>query len=120
MYSKHFGLSEKPFSMIPDADSIYFSPNHKAAFATLEFGLLEQVGVTVITGDVGAGKTTLLRHLLQRVDYNDITVGLISTTHRSFGNLLQWIISALDIDIGSDTAAVDGANQLKAIQSCVI
>ena len=40
MYTKHFGLSEKPFSLIPEAQSIYFSPGHLATFTMLEFGLL--------------------------------------------------------------------------------
>ena len=103
MYSKFFGLDEKPFSLIPDADSIFFSPGHLAAFTMLEFGVLEQVGITVITGEVGAGKTTLIRHLLSRIDYDKLTVGLIGTAHSSYGTLLNWIINAFRIPMeGSD------------------
>ncbi|MEM6483722.1 MAG: AAA family ATPase [Pseudomonadota bacterium] len=101
MYEQHFDLRDKPFSLIPAADAVYFSPGHKAAFATLEFGLHEQVGLTLITGDVGSGKTTLVRHLMHRIDYDELTLGLVSTTHRSFGTLLRWIVNALRIEGGS-------------------
>ena len=97
MYKKHFGLREKPFSLIPDPDYLYLSPEHKAGLAMLEYGLLEQSGITVITGDVGAGKTTLIRYLLRTVDYNELTVGYITNTHHSFGDLMHWVASAYDI-----------------------
>lgn len=99
MYTKFFDLQEKPFSLIPDGDAIFFSPGHMAAFSMLEFGLLEQVGITVITGEVGAGKTTLIRHLLSRINYEQLTVGLIGTAHSSYGTLLNWVVNALRIPI---------------------
>ncbi|PLW67049.1 ExeA family protein [Pseudohalioglobus lutimaris] len=102
MYTEYFGLDDKPFSLIPDADSVYFSSVHREAYNMLEFGLLEQVGITVITGEVGAGKTTLLRHLLSRTNYDEITLGLVSTPHRAYGTLLQWIINAFRIDTDSN------------------
>jgi general secretion pathway protein A len=106
MYTKFFGMKEKPFSLIPGGDSIYFSPGHLAAFSMLEFGLLEQVGITVITGEVGAGKTTLIRHLLSRIDYDQLTVGLIGTAHSTYGTLLKWIVNAFRIDVDSKDEGV--------------
>ena len=76
MYSKFFGLEGKPFSLIPDGDSIFFSTGHLAAFTMLEFGLLEQVGITVITGEVGSGKTTLIRILRIPHQYSNKTVAV--------------------------------------------
>jgi general secretion pathway protein A len=116
MYTSHFNLREKPFSLIPEASSIYFSRGHMAAFSILEFGLLEQVGVTVITGDVGAGKTTLLRLLLSRIDYEHICVGLISTPHSTFGSLLSWMVNAFKIP----TAAKADAKLLGVFQEFLI
>jgi general secretion pathway protein A len=106
MYTRYFGLSRKPFSLIPGGDDIFFSPGHLATFSMLEFGLLEQVGITVITGEVGAGKTTLVRHLLGRIDYSQLTVGLIGTAHKSYGTLLKWIITAFRIDVESSDESI--------------
>jgi general secretion pathway protein A len=116
MYTKFFGLQEKPFSLIPDGDFIFFSPGHLAAFTMLEFGVLEQVGITVITGEVGAGKTTLVRHLLSRIDYDTLTVGLIGTAHSSYGTLLNWIINAFQISIQNS----DETLMLQSLQQFLI
>lgn len=99
MYLAHFGLKEKPFSINPDPDFLFFSSKHRAALAMLEYGVFEQSGITVITGEVGAGKTTLIRHLLRRIPYDEISVGLISNVHQSLGALLQWVGMALDLDM---------------------
>ena len=63
----------------------------------LEYSMENQTSFSVITGGVGTGKTTLIRHLLNQMD-RSITVGLITNTHRSFGELLQWVLMAYDLD----------------------
>jgi len=63
----------------------------------LEFGLANQANITVITGEVGCGKTTLIRYLLGTLDKNT-AVGLVTNTHRSFGDLLPWILLAFDLE----------------------
>jgi type II secretory pathway predicted ATPase ExeA len=61
----------------------------------LEYGILNQAGFTVITGEIGCGKTTLLRQLLHSID-GEITVGLISNTMMGQGTLLEWILLSLN------------------------
>ena len=97
MYKAFYNLSEKPFTLLPDPGFLYMSDKHRMAFSMLEYGLLNNAGFTVISGDIGAGKTTLIRHLLDNMD-REHTVGLISNTHRSFGELLQWILLAFNLD----------------------
>jgi len=94
MYEAFYGLREKPFSILPDPDLIYWGHNHLLAFAMLEFGVKNCAGFTVITGEVGSGKTTLLRYLLRQLDQK-IAVGLISNTPRGTEGLLQWVMMAL-------------------------
>ena len=96
MYEAFYGFKEKPFSMLPDPGFLYLSKKHQAALTLLEYGLLNQVGFCVISGEPGAGKTTILRTLLERVG-DDMTVGLITNTHQSFGGLLDWVLSAFDL-----------------------
>lgn len=96
MYEAFYGFKEKPFSMLPDPGFLYLSKKHQAALTLLEYGLLNNVGFCVISGEAGAGKTTILRALLERVD-DSVTVGLITNTHQSFGGLLDWVLSAFDL-----------------------
>ncbi len=96
MYEAFYGFKEKPFSMLPDPGFLFLSKKHQAALTLLEYGLLNHVGFCVVSGEAGAGKTTILRALLERVP-DDVTVGLITNTHQSFGGLLDWILSAFDL-----------------------
>ena len=97
MYTSFFGLAKKPFSLTPDPEFLYLSPNHKKALTILKYGLMSQAGFTVITGAIGAGKTTLVRHILNTMD-DDCEVGLISNTHSAFGDLLTWILAAFGVE----------------------
>lgn len=96
MYEAFYGFKDKPFSMLPDPGFLFLSKKHQAALTLLEYGLLNHVGFCVVSGEAGAGKTTILRALLERVP-EDVTVGLITNTHQSFGGLLDWILSAFDL-----------------------
>ncbi|MCW8855212.1 MAG: AAA family ATPase [Gammaproteobacteria bacterium] len=97
MYETFYGLKEKPFSMIPDPEYLFLSPKHQRALTLLEYGMMNQAGFSVICGDTGAGKTTLIRRLLNELG-DDTTVGLITNTHQSFGELLNWVLMAFGID----------------------
>jgi type II secretory pathway predicted ATPase ExeA len=98
LYADYFGLSERPFALQPDPSFIYWSGQHRRAFSVLEFGIMSSAPITLITGEIGAGKTTLLRALLDRLDPN-VIVGLISNAQGGRGELIQWVLNALDVDI---------------------
>ena len=95
MYEAFYGLREKPFSILPDPELIYWGQNHRLAFAMLEFGVMNSAGFTVVTGEIGSGKTTLVRYLLRKLDSN-FSVGLMSNTPQGRDELLQWILMSLD------------------------
>jgi type II secretory pathway predicted ATPase ExeA len=97
LYESFYGFREKPFALQPDPEFLYLSANHRMALTLLEYGILNQTGFTVITGDVGAGKTTLLRRILQEIS-QELTVGFISNTHKSLGHLMQWVLMAFNLD----------------------
>lgn len=95
LYADYFGLTERPFSLVPDPEFLYWSDMHKRAYTMLEYGILTRAPITLITGEVGAGKTTLVHHLLSKIGKN-VRVGLISNAHGSRGELLRWVLMALD------------------------
>ena len=94
MYEAFYQLREKPFSILPDPDLIYWGKMHSMAFTMLEFGVMNNAGFTVITGEIGSGKTTLVRYLLKKIS-PQITVGLISNSPQGRQELLQWILMSL-------------------------
>lgn len=94
MYETFYGMKEKPFSILPDPDLVYWGSTHSMAFAVLECAVENNVGLTVVTGEVGSGKTTLLRCLLRRLDPM-LKVALISNTPHEEDDLLRWIMLSL-------------------------
>lgn len=106
IYTGHFGLRERPFTLLPDPDFLYWSPQHQRAYSMLEYGILTRAPITIITGEVGAGKTTLLQHLLRSVG-PEVRIGLISNAHGDRGELLRWVLMALDQDAPATAGYVD-------------
>ena len=97
MYESFYGFREKPFSLLPDPGFLYLGRKHGMALAMLQYGVKSQAGFTVIAGEIGSGKTTLIRQLLDQLD-QDVTVGLITNTHSSFGELLEWVLLAFGLE----------------------
>ena len=91
MYREFYGLDQKPFSILPDPNYLYWGHSHSLAYSMLEYGVMNRAGFTVVTGEIGCGKTTLIRHLLDRLD-EEFTVGLVSNIQD--GDLLQWVLMA--------------------------
>ena len=98
LYTDFFGLSERPFTLLPDPDFLYWSAQHKRAYAVLEYGIMTRAPITLITGEVGAGKTTLLQALLKSIE-EDVTIGLVSNAQGGRGELVAWVLSALDVEV---------------------
>ncbi|MCV3273805.1 ExeA family protein [Roseobacter sinensis] len=97
LYTSFFGFSERPFTLLPDPDFLFWSDSHKRAYSVLEYGLATRAPLTVVTGEIGAGKTTLVQHLLSTLD-DDVTIGLISNAQGGRGDLLRWVLYALSIE----------------------
>lgn len=93
MYETFYGLSSRPFLIVPDPDFLFWSEGHTLAFTMLRYGLISRAPITVITGDIGSGKTTLLRQLLREIPA-DLEIGLVSNMQAGRGHLLQWVMMA--------------------------
>lgn len=97
MYESFFGLSGKPFSLLPDADFMYPSQRHRRAMTLLDYGIMTQAGFIVISGEVGSGKTTLIRRYLKSAGA-DVALGVITNSNASLGGLIQWVSSAFSLE----------------------
>ncbi|MBT8154559.1 AAA family ATPase [Epibacterium ulvae] len=105
LYADHFGLSERPFSLVPDPSFLFWSQAHQRAFAVMEYAIYTRAPITLITGEIGTGKTTLLQELLSRLQ-EDVVVGLISNAQGGRGELIQWILNALQVQIDPQASYV--------------
>jgi general secretion pathway protein A len=70
MYRDHFSLNMKPFQTTSDPKFLWLGEKHKEALATLKYGILDNRGFLLLTGEVGTGKTVLINRLLTLLDEN--------------------------------------------------
>jgi general secretion pathway protein A len=114
IYTDYFGLLERPFSLVPDPDFLFWSAEHRRAYTTLEYGLVTRAPITLITGEVGAGKTTLLMQLLRSLE-DDVSVAMIANAHSGDrGELIRWVLQALSQPVGTEASYVDMFHQFQA------
>jgi len=64
MYLSYYQLKSKPFQIASDPRFLWPGEKHKEALAVLKYGILDDRGFVMLTGDVGTGKTTLIHSLL--------------------------------------------------------
>lgn len=98
LYLDFFEFTERPFTLVPDPSFLFWSKQHKRAYSILDFGIMSSAPITLITGEIGTGKTTLIQALLADIRGNN-TVGLISNAQGGRGELLQWILNALSVEV---------------------
>lgn len=94
IYLDFFGLSVRPFSLVPDPSFLFRADQYSRALTMLEYGIVTRAPVTLMTGEVGAGKTTVLHALLATLG-EDVLAGLIMNSHGARGELLQWVLMSL-------------------------
>ncbi len=97
MYEAYFGLRGKPFQLNPDPSFFYGSRGHRRAMAYLEYGLHQNEGFIVITGEIGAGKTLLVRSLLEKLDPKKIVAANLVSTQIDASDILRLVAAAFGI-----------------------
>jgi general secretion pathway protein A len=76
MYLKHFHLKVKPFQITSDPKFLWMSEKHKEALATLRYGILDNRGFLLLTGEVGTGKTILINRLVSMIEIDTVVATL--------------------------------------------
>lgn len=97
MYEAYFGLRGKPFQLNPDPSFFYGSRGHRRAMAYLEYGLHQNEGFIVVTGEVGAGKTLLVRSLLEKLDPSKIVAANLVSTQIDADDILRLVAASFGI-----------------------
>lgn len=114
MYTRYFGLNEKPFTITPDPRYLFMSERHGEGLAHLVYGVTESGGFIQLTGEVGTGKTTLVRTLLGQLP-SEVDVALILNPQLSALEFLLSICEELGVGLPDDRrslkALVDALNR---------
>ena len=76
MYRSYYSLAKKPFQLTTDPKFLWLGENHKEALATLKYGVIDQKGFLLVTGDVGTGKTTLINALLENIQEDALVANI--------------------------------------------
>ena len=72
MYNEFYNLKLSPFKISCDPAFMWFGEKHQEALATLKYGILDNKGFLLLTGDVGTGKTSLINALIQSLEQDII------------------------------------------------
>ncbi len=76
MYLDHYQLTAKPFSISSDPKFLWLGEKHQEALAVLKYGVLDNKGFLLLTGDIGTGKTTLIHALLKSLGKDVLTASI--------------------------------------------
>ncbi|NWG32028.1 MAG: AAA family ATPase [Rhodocyclaceae bacterium] len=97
MYEAYYGLKVKPFQLNPDPAFYFDSKQHRRAKAYLEYGLHQNEGFIVVTGEIGAGKTTIVRGLLDSLDKDKVVAAQIVSTQLDADDILRMVAAAFGV-----------------------
>jgi general secretion pathway protein A len=102
MYLTHYNLRIKPFETSPDPRFIWLSEKHKEALASLKYGIQENKGFLLLTGDIGTGKTTLINYFLKEID-TDAIIASIPDPDLCIVDFFQLLSKEFNMNIDFDT-----------------
>lgn len=97
MYLSHYGLNEKPFDISTDPKFLWLGEKHKEAFAVLKYGVMENKGFLLLTGDIGAGKTTLINALINSVN-NEVVYAFVPDPGLELMDFYRYLSNAFYCD----------------------
>ena len=98
MYESFYKLNASPFQLSPDPSLFYGSRGHKRALAYLQYGLSQEEGFIVVTGQVGTGKTMLVHALLNEIDEQNYVSAKLVTTQLDEDQILLLVAESFGLD----------------------
>jgi putative secretion ATPase (PEP-CTERM system associated) len=116
VFDKFYKLTGQPFLLTPDTRFFYGSSGHSRAIAHLVYGLAQQEGFIVITGEVGAGKTMLTEQLWSQLDRNSYLIARVVTTQVSGDDLFRLAMQNFGL---GETQGLDKATLIRRFEQMV-
>lgn len=101
MYLDFFGLQEKPFSIAPNPDYLFLTDQHNEALAHLRYGIGDEGGFVLLTGEIGTGKTTICRSMLNQLPA-DVDVAFVVNPKLSSQEMLEAVCEDFGISYTPD------------------
>ena len=101
-FLKHFGLSERPFSLTPNSGLYYPSDAHQEVLTSMIYAIERGEGVVKVSGEVGTGKTLLCRMVTAEMLKTKAVAYIINPQTDP-----HWIIGAVCREFGLDPEATD-------------
>ena len=96
MFTRHFELTEEPFSIAANPRFLYMSAQHREALAHLLYGIRHDSGFVMLSGEVGTGKTTVCRCLIEQLPEQS-NVAFILNPKVTVNELLSGICDELGV-----------------------
>lgn len=115
MYEAFFGLTTKPFELVPNPRFLFNSQSHKKAISYLKYGLQERAGFILLTGEVGAGKTTIIRNMINNLDA-DIALSMVFNTRATS----KQVIAMINEDFGLEVNGRDKVGLVRDLNDHLI
>ena len=103
-YLRHWGLTEAPFQLEPDARFAYARGDHREGLARMVFGLTQLGGLVQITGEIGCGKTMLAQSLQSLLAAGGRRVVTVANPPRTAAALLSALLVAAGDEPASSAA----------------
>jgi general secretion pathway protein A len=101
LYLEYWGLSDKPFENTPDPRFFYSSQMHQEALNRILYGVTNNKGCVLLTGEYGCGKTAMLRKLIESLDPDRFELALLNYPIFSASEFLREVL----FQYGADNSA---------------
>jgi len=115
MYEAFFGLTVKPFEIVPNPGFIYLSRSHRKARNYLKYGLSEGAGFILLTGEVGSGKTTIIRDFIAGMTSDMVLAMLFNTKVTN-----KQVLAMINEDFGLPVAGRDKVALLRELNDFLL
>ena len=102
MYLSYYKLNKKPFQISTDPSFLWLGEKNKKALRILKYGVMDDKGFLLLSGDVGTGKTTLTNAFVNSLG-NEVIVARVSDPGLTNLGFMKYIAEMYKMETDFDT-----------------